>query len=110
MSVGWLESFVPGPVVLRTSAYTVPACNGQVVVVGSLGAACTITLPEAPITGQIVIVKRAGAEDEMLTVSGNGKLIDGGATYAVSGDSGCVWLCYSGSAWCVLSTYVAMRA
>ena len=80
----WLEEYAPGPVVRRSASYTVPACNGQCVIVGALSAACVITLPAAPVLGQIVIVKRAGASDYALTVSGNGARIDGAASMALA--------------------------
>jgi hypothetical protein len=107
---GWLETLVPGPVVVRQSSYDVPACNGQIVAIGSLGAACTVRLPAAPVLGQIVVIKRMGTVDETITVDGNGKTIDGYSTLStpLGQHYACLWLCYNGSAWSVLGTYYAM--
>ncbi len=110
--MSWLEDFLPGPVVARTSSYTVPPCNGQVIMVGTLGAGITITLPAEPVLGQLVAVKRTGAFDNTITIDGNGKTIDGTATLSalLSHNRAAVWLCYNGSAWSVLSSYYVLLA
>lgn len=104
MTNSWLDEFVPGPVIVRSVSYAVPPCNGQVVIVSSLSAAITITLPAAPVTGQIVVVKRATAQTTTITIAGNGKLIDGVSykTLTIAWES--CWLAYTGEVWAVIGT------
>ena len=104
----WLEDLVPGPVVRRSSSYAVPACNGQIVIVDALGAGITITLPAVPVVGQIVVVKHAAEDAYSVSIDGNGKMIDGLSFRTLTGAYACAWLCFNGSTWSILGTFVVL--
>lgn len=67
------------------------------VTVDSSGGAITYNLEAAPNAGQTRIVKRNGASN--ITVDGNGKTIDGAATYILTVDDEWVALIYNGTQW-----------
>lgn len=67
----------------------------QLALVDATGGAITVLLPKAPSSGESVTVKKTDASANVVTVSGNGKLIDGvasktlttaGASLTVEGD------------------------
>lgn len=70
-------------------------------------AARAITLPAAPSTGEIHVIKdiTPNAATFNITISGNGKNILGttsAATYVINVDGGSVTLIYNGTLWCVV--------
>jgi hypothetical protein len=70
-------------------------------------AAGTINLPAAVNTGQLIIIKDAkgiaGGGGTALTISGNGKTIDGAASITVATNWGVVQLVYNGTEYNVIS-------
>jgi hypothetical protein len=71
------------------------------IAVTSTAAPRTITLPTDWSAGKILIIKdeSGGAGTNTITVSGNGKLIDGSATRAINTNYGVLRLISSGAAW-----------
>jgi hypothetical protein len=63
-------------IVKKTADYTAQEWD-RVVLVDTSAGAVTITLPAAPADGQVHTVKKCTSNANTLTVSGNGKLIDG---------------------------------
>ena len=105
--MSWLEDLIPGPVVAVSSDYPVPECNGIVVAVTDASDTINITLPLAPILGQLVIVKSllSSVSPPAITIAGNGQTIDGVSSYSLLAPLGSVGLVYTGSGWGVLWTY-----
>jgi hypothetical protein len=77
-----------------------------VVVNKTVGSATTVTLPAAPTTGEMLVVKdgKGDAGTNPITVGGNGKTLDGAASYTIDVNSGSVTLVYNGTEWDILST------
>lgn len=65
--------------------------------VDSSGGVRTTNLPATPLTGEIHVIKRNGANT--VTVDGNGKTIDGAATRDLTIDDEWVTVIYNGTAW-----------
>lgn len=65
----------------------------------------TINLPASPSLGQCVTVKDAGnnAAVRNITVSGNGKNIDGSATNVINANRGYLSIVYNGTEWMVVT-------
>ena len=89
-----------------TSNLTITAQNsahnaqpGQFVLANAVGGAFSVTLPSAPPLNSLVMVKKNDAGTNVVTVSGNGKTIDGAATYALSTQNASVTVLYDGSNW-----------
>ena len=71
-----------------------------VVLVDTSGGAITITLPASPATGQAYKIKDTGnGLTNNVTISGNGKNIDGSSTASINTDYGALELVYDGTAW-----------
>lgn len=90
----------------KTSAYTV-ALGDFLVFTDSTSAAFTVTLPSAPSTGDTYRVKDSTGQSATnnVTISGNGKNIDGSSTYVLNLAYAMVELTYNGSQWSVVGSY-----
>lgn len=104
---GWAAA-----VTVVTADYTVLTSDNLIVVNKSVGSATTITLPAAPTTGSMVVVKdgKGDAATNNITVDGNGKNIDGDATRVISVNYGAVSLVYNGTQWNVWAERAAAIA
>lgn len=87
-----------------SSATTLDA-SYYVVLGDSTGGGFIITLPASPATGQSYIIKDSGGDalSNNITVSGNGKTIDGGANATINTDYGAFEIVYDGTQWLTLS-------
>ena len=104
-NASWLEDLLPSNVIVRTSVYTVPVVNTQVVALAAVG--ITVTLPAAPVVGQTVIVKDlgfAGSGASTVRASGGHK-IDGSSTYDISLNYASVVIVYTGINWSVIGYF-----
>ena len=83
----------------KTTTYTAAAFER--VFAGTGGGAWTLTLPGSPTLGDEVWIHDPGATwaGANLTVSGNGKNIDGSSTLTLSTDGGTAVVAYSGTEW-----------
>jgi hypothetical protein len=105
----------------RFLALPIPAANANVAVtesegwwqvdVSGLTGPHSLTLPAAPINGEVVVVTDADGSfaTQTFTVNGNGKLVEGGATLALDaaypGSRGSVILEYDGTAWNIIADF-----
>lgn len=95
-----------GPVTVRTTGASYTASSSDIVIVNlTTSAIFTVNLPASPIAGNQVLVKdgKGIASSYSLTISGNGKTIDGASTVLIDRDYGAAWLVYNGTQWNVLS-------
>lgn len=85
------------------SAYTL-LISDEVLAVTTTSAVGQVNLPAAPTTGQSFRIKDAvgNATTNNITVSGNGKNIDGTATKVINTNYGSYDLCYNGTQWNIL--------
>jgi hypothetical protein len=90
----------------KTSAYTI-ALGDFLVFTDSTSAAFTITLPSAPSTGETYRIKDSTgqAATNNVTISGNGKNIDGSSTYVLNLAYAMIELTYNGTQWSVVGSY-----
>lgn len=85
----------------KTGAYTMTASDYTILADATAGA-FTVTLPASPARGMLVNVKKIDATANTVTISGNGKNIDGTATRAISSQFTNSALQYDGAAWWML--------
>jgi len=90
-------------IVSTTSNYNISNTE-YLISVGTLGAPITIYLPSSPQTGRVIYVKdtAGGSQTNNITVDGNGKNIDGSATFIINVNYASVSLVYTGSQWSVV--------
>jgi len=83
-------------------AYTVTVADYIVSVKNS--EAITITMPAAPVSGELHIVKDANgnAKSNAITVDGNGNDIDGNATVIMRNNFSALTLMYNGTQWSII--------
>lgn len=100
---GWFRTGVS----VKTSAgnYDVTSSDYVVVINKSSGAATQVNLPASPLTGRLIIVKdgKGDAGSNNITVSGNGKNIDGSSTNVISTNYQARQYVYNGTEYNVLS-------
>lgn len=84
--------------------YTATTTDTIVVVNKGTGAATQVNLPASPSTGRVIIVKdgKGDANANNITVSGNGKNIDGSATVTINTAYGVGRYAYNGTQWNVV--------
>lgn len=91
-------------VVIAAGTYVVVAADSVVIMNKTVGAASAVTLPASPNTGRVIIVKdgKGDAAANNITISGNGKNIDGAATLVISTNFGVSRLVYNSAQWNVI--------
>lgn len=101
-TVLWTGQFWPH-VVLKTDtgSYTVTTTETVIVINKGTGASTTVTLPASPNTDRMLIIKdgKGDAGSNNITISGNGKNIDGSSTLVISTNYGKAGIVYNGTAW-----------
>lgn len=99
---GWLR-FTP-TVKTSSGGYTVLPSDTVIVINKSVAATTTVTLEASPATGRVIIVKdgKGDAASNNVTISGNGKNIDGSATLVISSNYGVSRLVYNGTQWSII--------
>lgn len=92
-----------------TANYTVASSDIVILVNNNPGAALTITLPSAPVTGRFVKIKDyyGNAATYNIIVAGNGKNIDGATSYTLSANFSSVGLVYTGTQWSLLDKTIS---
>lgn len=99
---GWFRTGLT----LKTSAgnYDVTSSDMVVVINKASGAATQVNLPASPASGRLLIVKdgKGDAASNNITVSGNGKNIDGAASVTISSNYGVSRLVYNSTQWNVI--------
>ena len=89
-------------IVAKTTTYTVTA-NDETVEGDATGAAFTISLPAAPATGEFHTFIKKDSTGNLVTISGNGKNINGAATYTgLSVQYNKISVQYDGTAWFIV--------
>lgn len=98
----WTASLRVG-LTVKTSAgdYDVLSTDCVVVINKGTGAATTVTLPASPSAGRVLVVKdgKGDAASNNITVSGNGKNIDGAASVTIGTNYDVRRLVYNGTQW-----------
>ena len=86
-----------------TSAYTASSTD-DFIALNSSGGSYTVKLDPSPSTGKLVIVKDVNGTTSTnpVTLSGNGKTIDGYSTFIFSGDYTSLTLVYTGQNWSIV--------
>lgn len=99
---GWLRTGLT----VKTSSgnYDVTSSDTVVVVNKSVAAATQVNLPASPATGRLLIVKdgKGDANSNNITVSGNGKNIDGAASVTINTNYGVSRVVYNGTQYNVI--------
>ncbi|MEZ7523998.1 hypothetical protein [Burkholderia vietnamiensis] len=85
----------------KTGAYTATANDYTIRADGTTGA-FSVTLEASPVTGQIHVVKKIDSSANAITVSGNGKNIDGAASVSLTTQYQSVRVQYNGTTWDVI--------
>lgn len=101
----WTGSLVLGLSVKTSSGnYDVLSSDSVVIVNKGTGAATQVNFPASPKTGRYLIVKdgKGDAGANNITVSGNGKNIDGSSTNVISTNSQARHYVYNGTQWNVV--------
>lgn len=98
--------WTPGPYVTRVAKsadYTVSASADYLIAYTSTAAAYTVTLPSAPDSGQVFVVKdesgAASINNITLTVSGGAITIDGATTQKINSNYGSVAVYFNGTSY-----------
>lgn len=105
--LGLYDTYGAGPNTTRvtsiTASYQVLNLD-EVISVGVISAPITVTLPSAPTQGEKHVIKDASgsASTYAITVSGNGKTIDGSATSLVNQNYATLRVTYNGTQWMIL--------
>jgi len=96
--------WVPGPYLTRvnkSASYSVDASTDYLIAYTSTAAAYTVTLPAAPATGQVFIIKdesgAASINNIAITVSGGAITIDGSTTQYLNSNYGSVAVYFNGT-------------
>lgn len=91
--------------VVSPGAYPYTASAQDAYISVNTSSAKTVNLPSSPVSGQThIIADITGlAFTNNITVSGNGKTIDGSASYTINFNYGCVKFIYNGTEWNVSS-------
>ncbi len=76
----------------------------DVIIVGTLSAPITITLPSSPTAGDTYIIKDQGGTSATynITVSGNGNNIDGAASYVISANYQSITVIFANGTWSII--------
>jgi hypothetical protein len=97
---------VSAKIVTKTTTYLATTLD-HTILADMTAAAFTVTLPASPVwdapssTGQILHIKAIGSAN-LLTVAGNGKLIDGASTWTTGVPNTSVTLHFDGTAWRII--------
>lgn len=97
----WSTLMIAGPVYIATGNYAPNGADNFIIVNRATGAATTITLPSSPVVGKTYIIKdgKGDAATNNITVNGNGKNIDGAASFVININYGSLSLVYNGTQW-----------
>jgi hypothetical protein len=97
----WSTLMIAGPVYIASGNYAPNGADNFIIVNRSSGAPTTITLPSSPPVGKTYIIKdgRGDAATNNITVNGNGKNIDGAASFVININYGSLSLVYNGTQW-----------
>jgi len=104
-STVWTGMFWPHVAVKTDSGnYTVSTTETVIVINKGTGAATTVTLPSSPNTDRLLVIKdgKGDAAANNITISGNGKNIDGSASVTISTNYGVSRIVYNGTQWNVI--------
>lgn len=82
----------------KTAAYTLTKSD-YIVEGNATTAAFSLTLPAAPVTGQVYYIVRTNSGANNLTIDGNGKNINGSATLVLTTQYEAAQLVYNGTEW-----------
>lgn len=76
----------------------------EVIIVTTLSASFTITMPASPTTGDTYIIKdgTGSAGSKNLTIAGNSNTIDGSSTFILNTSYGAITLIFSGIEWSII--------
>lgn len=85
----------------KSGAYTLTGTDATILC-DATAAPFTVTLPAAPVTGQMYNIKKIDSSSNAVTISGNGKNIDGAASVALAAQWQSWTLQYDGTAWYAL--------
>lgn len=104
-SMIWTAASALGVSVKTSSGnYDVTSTDSVVVINKASGAATQVNFPASPSTGRYIIIKdgKADSATNNITVSGNGKNIDGSSTNVISTNSASRHYVYNGTQWNVI--------
>jgi hypothetical protein len=98
------KSYFVGNYTSITSSYLATTAT-QLVLVGSLSGAITVTLPASPTDGQLLTIKdgAASASTYNITVSGNGHNIDGLSSVLISTNYDTLTVFFGSSYWSIIN-------
>lgn len=89
------------PIATKTGNYTMATTDGDILV-NANGGAVTIKLPASPLTNEEHAIKKTDSSTNVVTISGNGKTIDGATTQSLSTQYAVFWIKYDGTNWWIL--------
>lgn len=104
-STVWTGAFWLTPNIMTASGtYTVSTTECLIIINKTVGAATPVTLPASPNTGRVIIVKdgKGDAAANNISISGNGKNIDGATPLVISTNYGVARIVYNGTQWNVV--------
>jgi len=99
-------------VITSGSSYDVQAGDYVITVNKTVAGAITIALPLTPGTSRSIIVKdgKGDAATNNITIDGNGKTIDGAATYVLATDYQALEIIYNGTEWNAIGEYYELAS
>jgi hypothetical protein len=86
----------------KTTTYNPTVITDKVILCDAASGAFAITLQASPVNGQSITFKKIDATTNAITINGNGKNIDGVASYTLSGQWNSITLVYNGTAWFII--------
>lgn len=92
--------------VFTASGDTSIITTDNVVIINKITGGATIaTLPASPATNQYVVIKdgKGDANTNNITISGNGKDIDGGSSYVIGSSYGALTIIWNGTQWNIIA-------
>jgi hypothetical protein len=90
--------------IVTTNTLTVDTTHNRIISNPTVAGAVTITLPLAPVTGREIVIKdgKGDAATNNITISGNGKTIDGNANFVINNNYDSVTIIYNGTQWNII--------
>jgi hypothetical protein len=83
----------------KTTTYNPTLITDKYLRLDATDGAFTVTLLASPIQGQMIFFKKIDSSSNAITINGNGKTIDGAASYTLSAQWNAIALIYNGTTW-----------
>jgi hypothetical protein len=90
------------PTQTKSATYNPTLVTDKCILCDATNGAFTITLLAAPVTNQCMTFKKIDATNNAITINGNGKNIDGAASFTLTAQWNAITIVYNGTAWYII--------